>query len=112
MSLIHTHVVYFNQRFCCKKPKKRKKAHFLGNKTVDQHFGANLKNVFFAKICCNFLAFLSFLQRKRWSKYTTPNRTYRDKCNSNLVFVFQFRLNSQVKISKRNKGNIQDKKGI
>ena len=67
------------------------KAHFLGNKTVDQPSGANLKkNCFFAKICCKFLAFFKvfcskniendyFEQRlecaapKRWSKYTTAN---------------------------------------
>ena len=41
-----------------------KKAHFFGNKTVDQRFGANLKKRVFAKICCKFLAFLAFLQKK------------------------------------------------
>ena len=41
-----------------------KKANFFGNKTVDQHSGANLKNVFFAKFSCKFLAFLSFLAQK------------------------------------------------
>ena len=61
---------------------------FLGNKTVDQRFGANLNKRVFAKFCCKFLAFLKlfssknaendyFDQRlkwaapKRWSKYTT-----------------------------------------
>ena len=28
----------------------KEKAHFFGSKTVDQHFGANLKKLFFAKI--------------------------------------------------------------
>ena len=42
-----------------------KKAHFFGNKTVDQRFGANSKKTVFAEICCKFLAFLGFLQQKR-----------------------------------------------
>ena len=57
------------------------------NKTVDQHSGANFKNVFFAKFSWKFLAFLAFCTKnaendyfdqrlecaatKRWSKYTT-----------------------------------------
>ena len=66
----------------------KKKAQLFGNKTDDQRFGANSKNVFFATFCCKFLAFLKlfstknaendyFNQRsecavpKRWSKYTT-----------------------------------------
>ena len=32
--------------------------------TVDQRSGANLKNVFFAKFCCKFLAFFSFFAEK------------------------------------------------
>ena len=117
-------VVYFNQRFCAKKPKKSKKFaakfckkhifkfaperwptvlfpkkwafflkntflhHFWGNKTVDQHSGANLnKHVFcnfLLQISCFFLLFNTknaendyFDQRlecaapKCWSKYTT-----------------------------------------
>ena len=34
-----------------------KKAHFLGNKTVDQHSGANLKNMFLQNVAANFLLF-------------------------------------------------------
>ena len=41
---------------------KWKKATF-GNKAVNQHFGANLKKVFFAKICGKFLAFLAFCRK-------------------------------------------------
>ena len=37
---------------------------FFGNKTVYQRSGANLKNVFFAKICCQFLVFLAFCRKK------------------------------------------------
>ena len=33
---------------------------FLRNKTLNQRFDANLKNPFFAKFCCKFLAFFSF----------------------------------------------------
>ena len=61
---------------------------FFGNKTVYQRLGATQKNVFFARICCKFLAFLELFCRKnsendyfdqhlecaapkRWSKYTT-----------------------------------------
>ena len=33
-------------------------------KTVDQHFGANLKSMFFAKFCYKFLAFFNFLLLK------------------------------------------------
>ena len=36
---------------------KQEKSFFLGNKTFDQHFGANLKNKFFAKFCSKFLDF-------------------------------------------------------
>ena len=39
---------------------------FFGNKSVHQRFGANLKNLPFAKICCKFLAFLGFLHKKCW----------------------------------------------
>ena len=41
-----------------------KKAVFGGNKTVDNRFGANSKNVFFAKFCCKFFGFFSFLPLK------------------------------------------------
>ena len=44
--------------------KHRKKAHFFGNKIVDQCSGANLKKPVFAKICCKFLAFLGFFAQK------------------------------------------------
>ena len=41
------------------------KAHFFGNKTVDQHLGANLKKtVFLQKFVANFSLFLAFLQQK------------------------------------------------
>ena len=39
-----------SQLFIGKNMFLEKKAHFFGNKTVDQRFGANLKNMFFAKI--------------------------------------------------------------
>ena len=42
----------------------REKSSFFGNKTVDQRLGANLKNMFFAEICCKFLAFLSCFAEK------------------------------------------------
>ena len=74
---------------CTTLVKIEKKAHFFGNKTVDQRSGANLKKSVFCKnllqIFCFFLAFCRknaendyFDQRlecaapKRWSKYTTP----------------------------------------
>ena len=41
-----------------------KKAHFLGNKTVNQRFGTNFKKHYFGKICCKFIAFLSFFAQK------------------------------------------------
>ena len=57
-------VAYFDTKSCDlqlfigEKVFLEKKTHFLGNKTVDQRSGANLKNVFFAKICAKFLAFV------------------------------------------------------
>ena len=36
---------------------KMKKAHFWGNKTVDQHSGANLKKRVLQKFAANFLLF-------------------------------------------------------
>ena len=64
-----------------------KKAHFFGNKTVDQRFGANLKKRVFCKNLLKISCSSSFLQKtaendyfdqrlecaapKRWSKYTT-----------------------------------------
>ena len=38
----------------------KKKASFFGNKTFDQHFGANLKKHFFAKFGTKFVPFLHF----------------------------------------------------
>ena len=58
-------VVYFDQRLGAGHSKCRSK-YFFGNKTVNQCFGANLKNLFFAKFCCKFLAFLAFLHKKCW----------------------------------------------
>ena len=46
---------------------------FSGNKTVDQRFGANLKTCFFAKFCCKFLAFFSFLQLKTLKLHTSTS---------------------------------------
>ena len=43
---------------------KTKTKTFFENKTVDQHFGANLKKRVFAKFCCKFLAFLRFFAQK------------------------------------------------
>ena len=40
-----------------------KKAYFFGNKTVDQRSGASSKKLFFAEICCKFLAFLVFCSK-------------------------------------------------
>ena len=40
------------------------KSYFFRNKTVDQGSGANSKNLFFAKICCKFLAFFRFFAAK------------------------------------------------
>ena len=39
---------------------KGKKNVFSGNKTLDQHFGANLKTSFFAKFCSKFYTFGGF----------------------------------------------------
>ena len=81
-----------------------KKPHFFWNKTVDQHSGANLKNVFFANISRKF--FFCFFCRKnaenvyfnqhlvcaapkRWSKYTTTS----------LLFTFPASLSSMAKIN-------------
>ena len=50
-----------SQLFIAKNVFFEKKAQFFGNKTVDQLSGANLKNVFFAEICCKFLAFSAFM---------------------------------------------------
>ena len=44
----------FTAKFC------KKKTVFPGNKTIDQRFGANFKNLFFEEFCCKFLAFLAF----------------------------------------------------
>ena len=59
-----------SQRFIGKKVFLEKESSFLGNKTVEQPFGANLKkNVFFAKFCCKFLAFLKFCSTKNAENY-------------------------------------------
>ena len=44
--------------------KKRKKLISGGNKTVDQHSGANLKNVFFCKNLLQFSCFFSSFAEK------------------------------------------------
>ena len=46
--------------------------YFFGNKTVDQRFGENLKNLFLAEICCKFLALLAFLHTKCWKWLFQP----------------------------------------
>ena len=41
-----------------------KKNKFTNNISVDQRSGANLKKRVFAKICCKFVAFISFFAKK------------------------------------------------
>ena len=48
----------------------REKAVFWGNKTLDQHFGANLKNLFFAKFCYEFVTFLHYYKKQKNLKKT------------------------------------------
>ena len=45
--------------------KAEKYQSFFEKKTVDQCSGANLKNMFFAKFCSKFLAFLGLMHKKR-----------------------------------------------
>ena len=58
-------IVSKSQLFIVKSRFLEEKAHFFGNKTVNQGSGANKKKLIFAKIFCKFLAFLGFLQQKR-----------------------------------------------
>ena len=54
----------------------KRKPFKVGNKTLDQRFGAN-KKTFFAKFCIKFVSFFNvfsaFWIKKRWLKYTTNN---------------------------------------
>ena len=67
--IMHICFIFWPAFECCALQtlvKIEEKAHFFGNKTVDQRSGANSKKLFFAQICCKFLAFLGFLQQKCW----------------------------------------------
>ena len=88
-----------------------KKAHFWGNKTVDQHSSANSKKLFFAEICCKFLAFLGFLQQKRWKWLFRPafgvrsTQTLVEIYNSlscRVGFFWDFHLTEIPKSTKKN----------
>ena len=59
-----------------------KKLIFLGNKTVNQRFGANLQKRVFAKICCKFLAFL----QKKMLKMTISISVWGSKYTANSLF--------------------------
>ena len=50
-------IINDSQLFIGKNVFLEEKANFFESKTVDQRSGANSKKLFFAKICCKFLAF-------------------------------------------------------
>ena len=60
------------------------------NKTLNQHFGANLKKRFFAKFCSKFVTF--FLHPKHWPKYATCI-CFQWLSLCHLVFLFLLFLN-------------------